>query len=187
MTNSSHLLLDPDRTVAKTSLPNYRPGTAIVVCDKDGLVLVGKRAGQFQNPFQFPQGGIEFQESPRDACMRELAEETGVNPDETTILGNTPNWLSYEIPPNRANPNKHAGVGQVQAWFLLRWPNGHESDLAAVLRSATDNEFVELHWRTAAEALSGVVEFKRQAYQAALGYFKENFMSSSSTWDDLPS
>ena len=43
-----------------------------------------------------PQGGIDADENPREAVMRELWEETGVvNAD---YLGET-DWLSYEFPP----------------------------------------------------------------------------------------
>ena len=43
-----------------------------------------------------PQGGIDEDENPRDAVMRELWEETGVS--SADYLGET-DWLAYDFPP----------------------------------------------------------------------------------------
>jgi len=50
-----------------------------------------------------PQGGIDADENPRDAVMRELWEETGVA--SANYLDET-DWLTYEFPPF-AGPSSH--------------------------------------------------------------------------------
>ena len=49
-----------------------------------------------------PQGGIDADENPRDAVMRELWEETGVV--SANYLGET-GWLTYEFPPYDGPPS----------------------------------------------------------------------------------
>ena len=52
--------------------------------------------------WQMPQGGIDAEEDPREAVMRELWEETGaVNAD---YLGET-DWMTYEFPPYDGPPS----------------------------------------------------------------------------------
>ena len=67
-----------------------------------------------------PQGGIDAGEDPRDAAMRELWEETGVN--SADYLGET-DWLTYEFPPYDGPPSHRLAKfrGQRQKWFALRF------------------------------------------------------------------
>ena len=81
----------------------YRPNVGIALFNTSGQVLIGRRfrddGPEIILPgleWQMPQGGIDADENPREAVMRELWEETGVvNAD---YLGET-GWLSYEFPP----------------------------------------------------------------------------------------
>ena len=50
----------------------YRPNVGIVICNRKGQVLWAKRYGQ--NSWQFPQGGINDNESAEQAMYRELYE-----------------------------------------------------------------------------------------------------------------
>src|SRR3982074_989257 len=88
----------------------YRPNVGIVLFNASGRVLIGRRFKDdgpeiilpgFEG--QMPQGGIDADEDPRDAVMRELWEETGVT--SADYLGET-NWLTYEFPPFPA-PSSH--------------------------------------------------------------------------------
>ena len=81
----------------------YRPNVGIALFNASGQVLIGRRfrddGPEIILPgleWQMPQGGIDAEENPREAVMRELWEETGVvNAD---YLGET-DWLTYEFPP----------------------------------------------------------------------------------------
>ncbi len=68
----------------KASKP-YRPNVGIALFNAAGQVLIGRRfrddGPEIILPgleWQMPQGGIDADENPRDAVMRELWEETGV-------------------------------------------------------------------------------------------------------------
>src|ERR1700689_5915658 len=87
----------------------YRPNVGIALFNASGDVLIGRRfrddGPEIILPgleWQMPQGGIDADENPRDAVMRELWEETGVvNPG---YLGET-DWLTYEFPPFDGPPS----------------------------------------------------------------------------------
>ncbi len=62
----------------------YRPNVGIALFNTSGQVLIGRRfrddGPEIILPgleWQMPQGGIDADENPRDAVMRELWEETG--------------------------------------------------------------------------------------------------------------
>jgi 8-oxo-dGTP pyrophosphatase MutT (NUDIX family) len=48
--------------------------------------------------WQFPQGGMNTDETPLEAMYRELREETGLLPEHVAVLGVTPGWLRYRLP-----------------------------------------------------------------------------------------
>src|SRR5258708_38625384 len=87
----------------------FRPNVGIALFNASGLVLIGRR---FKNDgpeiilpgleWQMPQGGIDADEDPRDAVMRELWEETGAV--SAVYLGET-GWLTYEFPPYGGPPS----------------------------------------------------------------------------------
>src|SRR6202521_2058003 len=109
-----------------TDAKPYRPNVGIALFNAAGQVLIGRRfrdAGpEIILPgleWQMPQGGIDADENPREAVMRELWEETGVT--QADYLGET-DWLKYEFPPFSA-PSSHRLAklpGQRQEWVELR-------------------------------------------------------------------
>src|ERR1700724_326211 len=81
----------------------YRPNVGVALFNASGRVLIGRRfrddGPEIILPgleWQMPQGGIDADENPRGAVMRELWEETGVA--NASYLGET-DWLSYDFPP----------------------------------------------------------------------------------------
>ncbi len=105
----------------------YRPNVGIALFNHAGHVLIGRRfrddGPEIILPgleWQMPQGGIDADENPRDAVMRELWEETGVATAEH--LGET-DWMTYEFPAYDG-PSGHRLAkfrGQRQKWFALRF------------------------------------------------------------------
>lgn len=142
----------------------YRLNVGIILSDQDNKVLWAKRLGQ--DAWQFPQGGIKANETPKQALFRELYEEIGLTGKQVQVLGATKNWLSYRLPQNLIRYHQRPlCIGQKQIWYLLRL-NSKESDICfdAVGNPEFDHyEWVE-YWQPAKE----VVYFKRKVYEAAL-------------------
>ena len=80
-------MIDPD---------GYRPNVGIVLMHDDGRLFWARRVGR--DGWQFPQGGMNSDETPLEAMYRELFEETGLHPHHVEVLGSTPGWLRYRLP-----------------------------------------------------------------------------------------
>ena len=97
----------------------YRPNVGIVICNRKGQVLWAKRYGQ--NSWQFPQGGINDNESAEQAMYRELYEEVGLKPKDVKVLYASKHWLRYKLPKRLLRyDSKPMCIGQKQRWFLLQ-------------------------------------------------------------------
>jgi 8-oxo-dGTP diphosphatase len=74
---------------------NPVPGVVVVI-EKEGHVLLGKRRGGFWvGKWGLPQGYIEFDEDFLSAAIREVKEETGLDVEVRSIL----NVVSYFLSP----------------------------------------------------------------------------------------
>jgi 8-oxo-dGTP diphosphatase len=73
---------------------NPAPG-AVVLIEKDGQVLVGRRSGGYgAKKWGLPQGFIEFDEDFITGAIREVKEETGLDIEIRSILSVVSNFLS---------------------------------------------------------------------------------------------
>lgn len=142
----------------------YRPNIGIIVTNEKGLVLWAKRIGQ--NAWQFPQGGIQHEESLEVALYRELYEELGLTPEHVAIVACTKRWLRYRLPKYLQRQNyKPLCIGQKQKWFLLKLV-GNDTDVH--LNRSDDPEFDGWRWVSYWYPLQQVIHFKRQVYRRAL-------------------
>lgn len=139
----------------------YRPNVGIVVANEQGQVLWARRVGG-RDAWQFPQGGIQDAESPREALFRELREEVGLSRDQVEILGVTRGWLRYRLP---ARMRRSHFQGQKQKWFLLRLLC---ADGEVSVASCAKPEFDDWRWVSYWYPLGKVVAFKRGVYRRAL-------------------
>jgi len=146
----------------------FRPNVGIVLARDDGRVFWARRAGQ--DGWQFPQGGMNTDETPLEAMYRELAEETGLQPEHVDVLGATPGWLRYRLPRRLRRRNQRpVCVGQKQVWFLLHFL----ADESVVRLDATDNpEFDHYRWVDFWYPANNVISFKRRVYQRALRHLE---------------
>ena len=110
----------------------YRPCVGAALFNVHGKVLVARRADLANaegrpGGWQLPQGGIDADEEPARAVLRELAEEIGTG--QAVILGEHPDWLLYDLPPELVG-KLWGGIwrGQRQTWFLLRFL-GEDADV----------------------------------------------------------
>lgn len=159
-------MVDEHRT-GPGGLP-YRPCAGVVLINADGLIFAGRRI-DMPGAWQMPQGGIDPGEDPHTAALRELVEETGVSPDKVEVLGETPGWVHYDLPPELLGKVwKGRYGGQRQKWVLMRFL-GEDADI----RIDTDHpEFQEWRWMPAAELLGNIVPFKLGVYEEVLGAFE---------------
>jgi putative (di)nucleoside polyphosphate hydrolase len=147
----------------------YRRNAGVVVVNRAGLVFAGQRADLSAPAWQMPQGGIDAGESFEAAAWRELEEETGIAPALTTLLGRTPQWLAYDLPPDVARRLWGGRYrGQAQKWLAVRF----DGDDAAIDLDRHHREFESWRWLRAAELEAAVVDFKRPIYRYLFRLFR---------------
>lgn len=144
----------------------YRPCVGVVLTDGRGRVFAGQRADMDTPAWQMPQGGIDKGETPIEAACRELREETGVKPKHVTVLGETADWLPYDLPPE-VLPYRGKYRGQTQKWVLMRL----DTDEDVIDLSLEDVEFSDWRWMTGQDLLALIVPFKRDIYARVLTEF----------------
>lgn len=146
----------------------YRPNVAaVVVSDKYPFkceLFIASRS-DIEGAWQFPQGGIDEGETPRDALFRELEEEIGTS--EVEIIGEYPEWLQYDFPQKIAQ-KMYPFDGQSQKYFLVRLKRDAKINLATKEPEFNDFKFVSLE-----EIFEFITYFKRPVYKQVLEYFKK--------------
>ena len=145
----------------------YRACVGIMLINAEGNVWVGRRVGVAEGKnWQMPQGGIDKGETPKQAALRELAEEIGTNAGE--ILAETRDWITYDLPDHLIGKAlKGQYRGQKQHWFALRF-TGQDSDI----NIDTDHpEFDAWRWAAPGELADLVWEAKRDVYQQVISQF----------------
>ena len=156
----------------------YRPNVGIALFNDAGQVLIGRRfrddGPEIILPgleWQMPQGGIDADENPRDAVMRELWEETGAV--RANYLAET-DWLTYEFPPYDGAPHRLAKFrGQRQKWFALRFA-GDDRDIDPLTpRNGQPAEFDQWRWERLDAVADLVVPFRREVYRTVAREFAE--------------
>ena len=148
-------MIDPD---------GFRPNVGIVLMRPDGRVFWARRVRR--DGWQFPQGGMNTDETPLEAMYRELREETGLLPEHVAVLGATPGWLRYRLPQRAIRRNDRiVCVGQKQVWFLLQFV-GEEAHLRLDLTEKP--EFDAWRWHPYWIPLENVIDFKREVYRRGL-------------------
>ncbi len=155
-------------TLDPASLP-YRPCVGVMLIDSRGLIFAGRRIDNPAPAWQMPQGGIDAGEKPRHAALRELWEETGITKDLVEFVEKTPDWVTYDLPPELLGKiwgGKYRG--QRQKWFLFRYLGRDDQ-----VDIATEHpEFSEWRWVGAAEMIASIVPFKRAVYDHVVGAFR---------------
>lgn len=146
----------------------YRLNVGIVLANQHGRLLLARRMDH-ADAWQFPQGGMLPDETPREAMYRELTEELGLMPDEVECIAQTKNWLRYRLPKHFRRYNERPlCVGQKQKWFLLRLLADEDQ---IQLNSSEKPEFDRWQWVDYWYPLTCVIEFKYGVYRNVLQEF----------------
>ena len=156
----------PGYRVPAPELRKYRPGVGIILINREGRILIARRNDVPGDAWQMPQGGIERNETPEHAALRELKEEIGT--DDAEILTESDGWFFYDLPDNFAK--KAWGgrwKGQRQKWFVMRF-RGNDADINL---ETEHPEFDAWRWATVGELETLAVSFKKKLYVALLEEF----------------
>jgi len=142
----------------------YRANVGIILSNQKGQVLWAQRMGQ--DAWQFPQGGVNPDETAEQAMFRELWEEVGLQQQDVEIIASTNSWLRYKLPRRMVRRySQPVCIGQKQKWFLLRLTSD-ESRLD--LQATDDPEFEGWRWVDYWYPIKHVVYFKKRVYRCAL-------------------
>lgn len=145
----------------------FRANIGIILANEQDHLLWARRIGQ--NSWQFPQGGMQPNETPEESLFRELYEELGLTAQEVKILGCTKGWLRYRLPENYMRHNTFPlCIGQKQKWFLLRLVGDHNQ---ICLNKSDTPEFDAWRWVTYWYPVKRAIFFKRDVYKSALREF----------------
>ena len=164
------------RPVDPESLP-WRPNVGIMVLNSDGLVWTGRRIAETDSEmagtemlWQMPQGGIDADEDPWPAALRELYEETGIS--TVTLIAEAPDWFYYELPRDLVGiALKGKYRGQKQKWYAVRF-EGDDGEIA--VNPPPDGhspEFDAWEWKPMEELPALIVPFKRKVYEQVVETF----------------
>lgn len=152
-------------------IEKFRENVAVVVCNREGKVLVCARTDQKEDAWQFPQGGIDAGESVVEAAKRELSEETGIT--DVSLIAEMPESIKYRFPEKVFQNFKKRGsdfVGQNQHYVLFLLENNRiKIDFET---HPEEIEFRAFEWIEPEEAPKRIVYFKKAAYKQAMAFFK---------------
>ena len=146
----------------------YRPNVAAVILSSDYPqkceFFLGKRS-DIKNAWQFPQGGIDDGETPKEALLRELQEEIGCN--SVNVIAEYPYWIKYDFPNGVTARKMYPFDGQSQKYFLVRLKRGANINL----ESHHEPEFEDYRYVEYKQLLKKATYFKRRVYRRVIEYF----------------
>ena len=154
----------------KSNPKDYRPNVGMMIINQKKEIFVGKRIDHPSNFWQMPQGGIDAQEIPSVAALREMNEEVGIKKNKVDLLTESKDWYYYSIPSDLAKTLwKGKYKGQRQKWFLYKF-KGIEKDINI---HTEHPEFSDYKWVTKDFLVPNIVPFKKKIYEKLLLEFKD--------------
>ena len=154
----------------KSNSKDYRPNVGMMIINQKKEIFVGKRIDHPSNFWQMPQGGIDAQEIPSIAALREMDEEVGIKKNKVDLLTESKDWYYYSIPSDLAKTLwKGKYKGQRQKWFLYKF-KGTEKDINI---HTEHPEFSDYKWVRKDFLVPNIVPFKKKIYEKLLLEFKD--------------
>lgn len=145
----------------------YREGVGIILTNDQQQLFWARRVGM--NAWQFPQGGVQDDETFEQALFRELHEEIGLGKQDVEIIASSQALLQYRLPEHLVRHHmRPLVIGQKQQWYLLKI---RTTQANIRLDMTSTPEFNAWRWVDYWYPLHQVVEFKYPVYEAALKEF----------------
>jgi putative (di)nucleoside polyphosphate hydrolase len=153
----------------------YRPCVGVMLINRKGRVFIGRRTDgpehvDSTHAWQMPQGGVDANEDPWPAALRELYEETNVTSVEK--LAESSQWFAYDIPRDivgQAWKGKYRG--QTQKWYALRF-TGDDAEIDVLSPAGGhEPEFAEWRWERMERLPELIIPFKRPVYEKVIAEF----------------
>jgi putative (di)nucleoside polyphosphate hydrolase len=165
-------------TSSPASLP-YRRCVGAAVFNRAGLVWIGRRSdanaeGEGSGHWwQMPQGGLDGEEDPERAVLRELCEETSMT--RVSLIKAAPKWLDYDLPLKLVGASWGGRYrGQTQKWFALRFEgDDSEIDVLHPCGGKYKPEFSAWRWERLDRLPELVIGFKREVYREVVAAFRD--------------
>lgn len=157
----------------------YRPCVGVALFSRKGLVWIGRRSddnaeGEGEGHWwQMPQGGLDDNEDPYEAALRELYEETSVK--HVSLIEAAKGWFKYDLPIDLVPTSWNGRYrGQKQKWFALRF-EGDESEIDVLHPGGGKHkpEFSEWRWERLERLPELIVPFKRGVYEQVVAAFRD--------------
>ena len=161
-------------TRIKPEIVAYRPCVGVMLINAQGLVWIGRRFEKQNDDgigkwWQMPQGGIDENEDPAKAAIRELYEETAVT--SAHIIAESPSWYNYDLPEHLIGKSWNGKYrGQKQKWFALKF-TGKDSEIN-LQPPGHKQEFDAWRWAKMDEMLEIIIPFKREVYVDVIAAFR---------------
>jgi len=166
------------KTIDIERLP-YRPCVGIALFNRAGLVWIGRRSDKDAEAegdglwWQMPQGGLDKDENPYQAALRELYEETSVK--SARLIREASDWLIYDLPRELIGRSWGGRYrGQKQKWFALRF-EGDENEINVIDPGGGKHkpEFSQWRWEKLNRLPALIVPFKRKVYEEVVAEFRD--------------
>ena len=149
-------------------MKDFRKGIGVFLINEKNQLWVGKRIDFKNDYWQMPQGGIDNDEDPREAMIRELGEEVGIKKNYE-ILMELEQWLSYLLPDSLKKVVWGGRyVGQIQKWFACRFYGKDEE----INLETHKPEFEDWKWIKPEDVMKSVIPFKKKLYRDVLKGFE---------------
>lgn len=142
-----------------------RDNVAAIIINKDKKILMCEHIW-IDNAWQFPQGGVEENETVEIAILRELKEEIGTT--NLKIISKIDEKIIYKFP--FYLKDKYKLDGNEQTFFLIYF---YGDDKEIRFDNQEKPEFKAFEWVDFDVPPKRVIYFKKLSYLKALNYFKK--------------